>query len=400
MNLEGCLTLRCCGQNQAFVTSMSICLGFPVPHARFLTFTEQYAHIDYWADFLLTDAAHASRSRKTSHDRLAYCLSNLAARAGLPSSAIQSTIPVAEEDTFRRGDIVTSVAGLSASNTYRFSSQTQLITDVTLTHPFSASHVYKPDSLGLAESLKNRSYRSDYNAQGMAFAPLACNSFGQQAPELLRYQWVVADRAAQRYVSLPNFSLPLTAEQPGNVDDHTSLLHKYKRYRRIFYHQSVQEVLVAIYEAVTERVFGRTHALQMYPEYDEFFHRLSTPWQPVFRTVLSNHTSPPPSPPGLSAPPPPSSPSLPLSVPAGSDSSPSQAHLPGPPHHITRAGRRCIPNSRLFGHPPSSRPSAHVSRPSAVHTPCPQPCPPAAHSPSPPLARSGRGPSQCSRPPH
>ena len=47
--------------NQAFVTSMSICLGVPVPHARFLTFTEQYADIDVWADFLLTDAAHASR---------------------------------------------------------------------------------------------------------------------------------------------------------------------------------------------------------------------------------------------------------------------------------------------------------------------------------------------------
>ena len=166
--------------------------GFSCPHAYFLTFTEQYANIDVWADFLLTDAAHASRSRKTSHDRLAYCPSNLAARAGLPSSAIQSTIPIAEEDTFRRGDIVTSVAGLSASNTYRFSSQTQLITDVTLTHPFSASHVFKPDSLGLAESLKNRSYLSDYNAQGMAFAPLACNSFGQQAPELLHYHgWLL-----------------------------------------------------------------------------------------------------------------------------------------------------------------------------------------------------------------
>jgi len=255
------------------------------------------ANIDVWADFLLTDAAHASRSRRASHDRLAYCLSNLAARAGLSSSAVQPTIPVAEEDTFRRGDIVTSVAGLSAPTTYRFSSQTQLITDVTLTHPFSALHVFKPDSLGQAESLKNRSYLSDYNAQGMAFAPLACNSFGQQAPELLRYQWVVADRAAQRYVSLPNFSLPLSAEQPGNIDDHTSLLHKYKHYRRIFYHQSVQEVLVAIYEAVTERVFGRTHALQMYPEYEDFFRSLSLPWQPVFRPVASNSTSPPPSPP-------------------------------------------------------------------------------------------------------
>jgi len=57
--------------NQAFVTSMSLCLGFPVPHARFLLQTEQYAHIDVWADFLLTDAAHASRSRRASHDRLA-----------------------------------------------------------------------------------------------------------------------------------------------------------------------------------------------------------------------------------------------------------------------------------------------------------------------------------------
>ena len=78
-------------------------------------------------------------------------------------------------------------------------SQTQLITDVTLTHPFSALHIVKPDSLGHAESLKNRSYRLAYNDQGMAFAPIACNSFGEQTPELLRYQWVVADRAAQRY---------------------------------------------------------------------------------------------------------------------------------------------------------------------------------------------------------
>ena len=105
--------------------------------------------------------------------------------------------------------MVTSVAGLSASTTYHFSSQTQLITHVTLTHPFSDSHIFKPDKLGHAESLKNCSYRSAYNDQGMAFAPLACNSLGQQAPELDRYQWVVAVRAAQRYVSLPNFSLLL-----------------------------------------------------------------------------------------------------------------------------------------------------------------------------------------------
>jgi hypothetical protein len=37
------------------------------------------------------------------------------------------------------------------------------------------------------------------------------------------------------------------------------------------YRQSVHEVLIAIYEAVTERVLGRTYALQAYPEYRAFF---------------------------------------------------------------------------------------------------------------------------------
>ena len=66
--------------------------------------------------------------RHTSHNSLAFCLSNLASRAGLSSSVIQSDVPVAEEDTYRQGDIVISVAGLSSSSTFRFSSQPQLIT--------------------------------------------------------------------------------------------------------------------------------------------------------------------------------------------------------------------------------------------------------------------------------
>ena len=115
-----------------------------------------YAHIDDWADFLLTDSAHASRSRHTSHNRLAFCLSNLAACAGLASSALQPDVPVAEEVTNRLGDIVTSVAGLSRSSTYRFSSQTQLITDVTITHLYTWTNDFKPNSLRDAEALKNR----------------------------------------------------------------------------------------------------------------------------------------------------------------------------------------------------------------------------------------------------
>ena len=328
--------------NQAFVTCMSICFGVPVPHAQLLQHCQGYSNIDVWADFLLNDSAHASRSRHVSHDRLAFCLSNLAARAGLTSSAIQSSIPVAEADTFRRGDIVTSVAGLSRSSTYRFSSQTQLITDVTLTHPYSRTHVFNPHSLQDAESLKNRSYLEDYNNQGMAFAPLACNSFGQQGPELLRYQWIVADRGAQRAVSLPEFRLPDAAALPGAVDEHSSLLAQYKRRRQSFFRQSTQEVLVTIFEGICERVYGRTFALQDYPEYRDFFRRVAVPWRPTFLPVASAAASPPRS--QLS--------SLRSVSPPGATSVPPSPSLGGP-----QRGRRRRPHPPLPPASSSSQPS-------------------------------------------
>ena len=102
----------------------------------------------------------ASRSRHASHDKLAYLLANFAFRAGVYSSAAQSAVPRAEADTFRRGDIVTFVGGhCSRSASYRFSSQTLLVTDVILTHPFDRYHTFKSDSLGAAERLKNHLYR-------------------------------------------------------------------------------------------------------------------------------------------------------------------------------------------------------------------------------------------------
>ena len=55
----------------------------------------------FWADSLLNDPRHAARSNKAFHDRLAFCLSNLASLAGLSSSALQSAVSVAEEVTFR-----------------------------------------------------------------------------------------------------------------------------------------------------------------------------------------------------------------------------------------------------------------------------------------------------------
>ena len=65
-----------------------------------------------------------------------------------------------------------------------------------------------------AEALKNSLYLYSYWTLGMAFTQLACNSFGQQAPEMLQYQWTFADQAAQRVVSIPDFSLPAAVDLP------------------------------------------------------------------------------------------------------------------------------------------------------------------------------------------
>ena len=98
-------------------------------------------------------------------------------------------------------DTATSVAGLSSSSTYRFPSQTLFIADC---QAYSRSHDFKPSSLSLrdsdAEALKNHPYLSSCKTRGMAFAALACNSFGQRAPKLLSLQRTVAYRAATRCV--------------------------------------------------------------------------------------------------------------------------------------------------------------------------------------------------------
>ena len=150
-------------------------------------------------------------------------MSNLTSHAGLDSSALQPDAPVAEEDNAAAAvsGIVTSVAGLSRSSTYRCSSQTQLITDVTTTPPYLRQHEFKANSLRDAEALKSRLDLSSYQTSGRAFAPPgpACNFLGQQALKMLRYQWIVADRTARRVVSLPNFSFPATADLPGVADE-------------------------------------------------------------------------------------------------------------------------------------------------------------------------------------
>jgi hypothetical protein len=144
---------------------------------------------------------------------------------------------------------------------------------------------------------------------------------------------------------------------PGVVEDHSSLIQQYQRRRQRFFRQSTQEVLVAIFEGTCERVFGRTFALQAYPEYRDFFRRLAVPWQPTF----------------LSAAPAPTTPSSPVSSPrtgAGSPVSASPRRSPSagrllPPRSqpsVSRAGR-LIRSPRPYGSPDLSGPRAGTLAP-------------------------------------
>ena len=90
----------------------------------------------------------------------------------------------------------------------------------------------KADSLTAAETLKNNLYQSDYNQLGMV---LVCDSFGKQGPDLLRYQWTVADTTAQRIVSVPTHSLPAALALVPSFADHAApQIQTFTHLRQIF----------------------------------------------------------------------------------------------------------------------------------------------------------------------
>ena len=164
-----------------------------------------------------------------------------------------------------------------------------------MVHNFSGDHVFKADSLTTAETLKNNLCQFDYNQLSMTFAPLVCNSFGPEGPDLLRFQCTVADITARRIVSVPTLSLPASALVPSFADQAAPQIQTFKRPRQNFFRQSAQEILVAILEGVCERVFCRTYAMQSYPEYLQFFALLSVPWYdhhfcPPLQANLLYHT--------------------------------------------------------------------------------------------------------------
>ena len=114
------------------------------------------------------------------------------------------------------------------------------------------------------------------------------NSWGVCGPDLLRFLWAVADHAARNAYSLPLDRI-LTLSQPAHSEidppsEATMLSFKILRGRLNLDYRL--RLLTAIYEAFTERVFGRTHALVSHPEYLEHQAAARAVWQPTFSSPL------------------------------------------------------------------------------------------------------------------
>ncbi len=72
-------------------------------------------------------------------------------------------------------------------------------------------------------------YTSKDHEQGLAFAPLAANTFGQLGSELLRFLWALADHAARNYV--PVTVLPVLSDAPYSDDHNSPQVVRFKRLR-------------------------------------------------------------------------------------------------------------------------------------------------------------------------
>ncbi len=67
-----------------------------------------------------------------------------------------------------------------------------------LSHTFDSSHSFKLNNLASMENQKRAQYQSDYHNQGLAFAPLVCNSLVDLGSHL--FLWALADHTAKNQI--------------------------------------------------------------------------------------------------------------------------------------------------------------------------------------------------------
>ena len=311
--------------NTAFVSSAAILLGIPLPHALLLRqhSPQQYGHIDKFGDFLLNNSAHGAHSWIGSHNAIVNMIAHLASEHGITLSS--SLVPPASDSSQHKGDLITTRGGLVRNNAGRnFNSQTLLVMDFRLVHVFQTrDHVFKTNTLEKTEKAKRNKYAAAYLEHGHAFAPLVCNSLGQLGPDFLRFLWALADFAARNRIhTTTDDRLPPDPAAASRARSACSAL------RKRLYNQATTKVLTAVYEGVTERIYGRTFVLRNHPQYQQ---PLFSQSQPDGRPLSGIFEAPQPLGPRVAGRP----------VPRSSSTSPRQssaAPVPATPSRIHQAG--------------------------------------------------------------
>ena len=284
--------------NEAFLTSTSIILGIPVPHALYLQATQrQYSNTDVWADSLLNKSNHAADSRKLTHAKLAQELTKIAIECGIPTTCNESRLPYRDEgqdqQSRKRADMMTLTGcGINPNPELDFTSNTRVIMDVTIGHTFTMSHQYKANNLRTMEATKRRKYNNHYLRQRLAFAPMVANTLGQCGPDLLQFLWILADHHAQLNMGLPTeMEASLSTQQESD----------YRKIRGLKYHENRLRILTCIFEGITTRIFGSTFNLTCSPAYHRWLDQTRQNWLPLLPTTdnapptPSSQSSPDPS---------------------------------------------------------------------------------------------------------
>jgi hypothetical protein len=289
--------------NEAFLTSTSLLLGLPVPHARYLQATQPlYANTDIWADNLLNKSAHAAETRKTTHTQFAQELTRIANECGIPTTCNESRIPYRDEgqnhQSRKRADMMTLTGcGISPNLQLNLHSSTKLVMDVTIGHTYNMVHDFKPNNLRTMETTKRYKYDYHYLRQRLAFAPMVANTLGQCGPDLLQFLWNLADHHTR-------LNLGFSIETTNNLSTQQSM--DYRKLRGLKYHENRLRILTCVFEAAATRVFGSTFHLTCSPAYHGWLNNIRHNWLPLLPTTdPTPPASPSQSPPPSNSPPPP-----------------------------------------------------------------------------------------------
>ena len=103
-----------------------------------------------------------------------------------------------------------------------------------------------------------------------------------------------ADHATHHPSHLPHTLQTAPVLDPAVSSQLLLVVATHKRLRGHIYVQSTYKLLAAVFEGVTERIYGRTFALKTLPRYQEIIAARSQPWLLPTPPSPSSAASPPP----------------------------------------------------------------------------------------------------------